>query len=137
MKTKEEVKTESRTVFYAVLFESMRKAALELGYALALHGSMQSDMDMIAVAWVEDAEPVESLVKAINDCLGRTYWTEHNFKTMGKKPHGRIVYTLSIMGDWYIDLSIIPPKNDSEELDNKETIVADAIMGVKDMTSYI
>ena len=68
-KNKEEVKINGKPVFYAVLYNSMKEAALECGYALAMHGSMHSDMDLIAVAWVENAEPVEVLVKAINDCL--------------------------------------------------------------------
>ncbi len=93
-----------------MLYNDFKRAALECGYALALHGSMHSDMDLIAVPWVEDAKPVEELAKAINDCIGKTVWKERNLERDVKtKPHGRIVYTLSIMGDWYIDLSIIPP----------------------------
>lgn len=110
MKTKEEVRIEGKPVFYSVLYNSMKKAALELGYTLAMHGSMHSDMDLIAVAWVEDARPVEELAAAINDCIGNTVWKEHNLQDRKQKPHGRIAYSLSIGGDWYIDLSIIPPQ---------------------------
>lgn len=109
MKDKSEIRVEGRPVVYSILFNPMKKAALELGYALTIHGSMHSDMDLIAVAWVEDAKPVEELVKAISDCLGKTIWKDHHFKDPKIKPHGRIVYTLSIFRDWYIDLSIIPP----------------------------
>lgn len=110
MKTKEEVRVDGKPVFYAVLYNSMKTAALELGYALALHGSMHSDMDLIAVAWTEDARPIEELAAAINKCIGATVWSESNLETFVVKPHGRIVYTLSIMGDYYIDLSVIPPQ---------------------------
>jgi hypothetical protein len=109
MKTKDEVRIEGKPVFYSVLYNPMKKAALELGYALALHGSMHSDMDLIAVAWVEDAAPIEDLAAAINDCIGNTIWKDHNLEKRTEKPHGRIVYSLSIGADWYIDLSIIPP----------------------------
>ena len=109
MKTKDEVRTEGRAVFYAVLYPSMRRAALECGYALALHGSMETYLDMIAVAWTEDAKPVETLAAAINECIGRTVWKDSNIEKSTPKPHGRIVYTLSILGDYYIDLSIMPP----------------------------
>lgn len=108
MKDRSEVRVEGRPVFYAVLYESMRKAALDLGYALALHGSMQSDMDLMAMPWTEDARPIEDLVSAINDCVGKTVWYESNLTNRTEKPHGRIVYTLSIMGDYYIDFSIMP-----------------------------
>lgn len=113
-KDKSEVKIEGKPVFYAVLYNSMKKAALELGYALAMHGSMHSDMDLIAVAWVEDAKPIEELVQAINNCLGRTVWKEHNLKNYEERPHGRIAYTLSILGDWHIDLSVIPPNTQNK-----------------------
>ena len=43
-KTKEQVRIDGKPVFYAMLYDSMRKAALDYCYALALHGSMQSDM---------------------------------------------------------------------------------------------
>jgi hypothetical protein len=111
MKTKEEVKIEGKPVFYSILINPMKTAALDCGYTLAMHGSMHSDMDLIAVAWTEDAKPVAELVSSLNDCLGNTIWKEHNLETCTEKPHGRLAYTLSIGGDWFIDLSIIPPKN--------------------------
>lgn len=109
MKNADEVNPNGRPVFYAVLYNDFRKAALECGYALALHGSMARDMDLIAVAWNEDAASVETLVKRISDCIGETVWKDHHLNTAETKPHGRISYTLSIMGEWFIDLSVIPP----------------------------
>lgn len=110
MKNKSEVELNGKPVFYTVLYESFRKAALDCGYALALHGTMHNDMDMIAVPWVEDAKPIDVLVSKLSDCIGATVWKGHHF-TVGLKPHGRIVHTLSIFKDWYIDLSIIPPRS--------------------------
>ncbi|GAB3164767.1 hypothetical protein [Telluribacter humicola] len=109
MKDKTQVKPEGKPVFYAVLYNDFRRAALDCGYALALHGSMARDMDLIAIAWTEDAAPVETLVAAISDCIGQTIWKDYHLKNPSQRPHGRITYTLSIMGDWFIDLSIIPP----------------------------
>lgn len=119
MKTKEELLAKeetlgrygSRAVFYAVLYSEFRKAAIECGYTLALHGSMAKDMDLIAVAWTEEATDPKVLVSKISDLIGDTVWRDHHLKRCFKgKPHGRIVYTLTIMGDWYLDLSMIPPK---------------------------
>jgi len=109
-KQKEEIDTNGRAVFYAVLWPSFRKAAIDCGWGLALHGSMESDMDLMAMPWVEDAKPVEELVKAISDCIGGTIWKDHHFTPFLGKPHGRIVYTLSIVGDFYIDLSVMTRK---------------------------
>ncbi len=108
MKSKEEVTTNGRAVFYTVLWESFRKAALDCGWTLALHGSMASDMDMMAMPWVEDAKPVEKLIAALSDCIDNTIWKDSHFEPFHGKPHGRVVYTLSIFSDFYIDLSIMP-----------------------------
>lgn len=107
-KTKEEITSMGRTGFYAVLFESFRKAALDCGWALGIHGSMATDMDMMAMPWTEDAQSPEILIKAISDCIDCTIWKDRHVIAHHGKPHGRIVYTISIFSDFYIDLSIIP-----------------------------
>jgi hypothetical protein len=112
MKDKSEIKIEGKPVFYAILYNSMRQAALDCGYALALHGSMHSDMDLMAMAWTEDAKSEEELIKVIDNCIGETIWKQCNFKWERiEKPHGRVSYIISIIGGWFIDLSIMPPKN--------------------------
>lgn len=111
MKEASEVRTEGRAVFYAMFWNEFRRTAIDCGYALALHGSMESDMDLIAVPWVDEPQPVETLVSRLSDCLGQTIWKDHHFKNAGAKPHGRQVYTLRIHGNWYIDLSIFLPQN--------------------------
>lgn len=108
MKSKDEVIVNGKPEFYAVLYPSMKKAALECGYALALHGSMHSDMDLMAMPWVEDAKDPDELVKALDDCVGKTVWKDFNWKQKAVRAHGRIIYTISIMGDWHIDLSVMP-----------------------------
>lgn len=109
MKDKSEVPLDGKPVFYAVLYESMRKAALDCGYALALHGSMHSDMDLMAMPWVQEAKPVELLVDALDLCIGHTVWKDMKWKDHTFKPHGRESFTISIIGNWHIDLSVISP----------------------------
>ena len=99
-----------KATFYAVLYADFRRVAIDCGYALALHGSMASDMDLIAVAWTEEATDPDTLVSRIENCIGRTVWKKYGFnKPPTIKPHGRLSYLINIMGDWYIDISIIPP----------------------------
>lgn len=104
-----EITTNGRAVFYAVLYPSFRKAAMDCGYALALHGSMANDMDILAVPWVQNASSVETLVKAISNCIGETIWKDCHLLLPEEKPHNRIAYSLSIYSNFYIDLSIIKP----------------------------
>ena len=98
-KTKDQVTTNGRAVFYTILWPSFRKAALDCGWAIALHGSMASDMDMMAMPWTEDAVCKEDFVQAMSNCIGKTIWSDHHFKADKSKPHGRISYTLSIFSD--------------------------------------
>jgi hypothetical protein len=103
--------TQGKPAFYAVLYPSMKEVATNCGYTLAIHGSTARDMDLIAVPWVEDPKSVSTLVSELNKCLGNTVWSEHNLTNKETKPHGRVSYTLSIGGNWFIDLSVTPPKS--------------------------
>ena len=110
-KTKEEVKTNHRSPFYAMMLPELTKVALDHGYALAIHGSMMSDLDMIAVPWIQNADAVEVLANAMYERVGRTIWQDDQNMQPTYFPHGRVTYAICIMGDVYIDLSIITPIN--------------------------
>ena len=116
MKDKSEVTHTGRAVFYTILYPMFRKKALDLGYTLALHGSMANDMDLIAVPWIDEAADEIELVKALSDCIGETVWKDYHFKNPKEQPHNRITYTLSIFSDWYIDLSIMKKINLNYEI---------------------
>lgn len=76
------------------------------GYALAVHGSLHRDLDLIAVAWTEEADSPETLVEMLckwEELIHVGDWTE--------KPHGRRAVTLQTREYAKpIDLSIIPPR---------------------------
>jgi hypothetical protein len=98
-----------RAPFYAIMYHEFRNIALLHGYALSLHGSMANDMDMIAVPWVQHVRPVEDLVEAIHKSMGKTIWHDTIIQKAKEQPHNRVTYSLVIMGDWHIDLSIMKP----------------------------
>lgn len=50
---------------YAALVPLFAAVARPLGYAIAVHGSMRRDLDLVAVPWTDDAAPAENLVEAI------------------------------------------------------------------------
>jgi hypothetical protein len=91
--------------FYASLLPALKDEARQHGYALALHGSLQRDMDLIAVPWVENAASEKELVEAI--CK-----RANAFPVAGdspkKKPHGRSAWSLYFGGHPYIDLCVMP-----------------------------
>ena len=45
-KDRESVTTNGRAAFYACMWDDFRQAAMDCGWALGLHGSLASDMDI-------------------------------------------------------------------------------------------
>lgn len=91
-------------VLYVALYPLMRKRARKLGYALAVHGSLVRDCDLIAVPWVENAVEPYELAKALSEITH----SEISLDAPMIKPFGRIAYTFQIGGaGGYVDLSIV------------------------------
>lgn len=118
-KSREHVTTNGRAAFYACMWESFRNAALDCGWALGLHGSLNNDMDIMAMPWVENATTPEEMIKSLLACFTDKEWKEEKLKPFTDKPNSRIVYTISIWADFYIDISIITPLNNKK---NNHTI---------------
>ncbi len=92
-----------RPSLYATLYTLMVPTAREMGYALAIHGSLVNDMDLVAVPWTDraqgDAELLQTLLKVHNlTLLGGS----------GVKAHGRRSWTLGWDAGLAVDLSIMP-----------------------------
>lgn len=81
---------------------SIRGIAGELGYAIAVHGSLDRDIDLIAAPWTADAVDALELLQAIIQRRGLVV------TGFSKKPHGRMGFTLEGRGAKTIDLSIMP-----------------------------
>lgn len=117
IKTKEQLRER-----YASYLPSLMKIANGCGYALAVHGSMKRDLDLIAVPWVKNAMAPESLVIFLErSLLGfshmRSFWKKHS--EIDKKYHGRKAYIFAFaelannfetknLRHAIIDLSIMP-----------------------------
>ena len=89
---------------FAALATPMQRTAMRHGYALAIHGSLRRDMDVVAIPWVDDADSPGDLIKALCRVHGLT-----DGGHVTQKPHGRLAYTLIIgTSRRYVDLSIMP-----------------------------
>lgn len=103
--------------FYAALFPQLVEIAKAHGYALAVHGTMHRDFDLIAVPWAAEATDSLALIKALKAATGTNthsfecdhYWPDCNPTA---KPHGRLAYSLHFTdrgGDGpYMDVSVMP-----------------------------
>lgn len=99
-----------RSLLDAIL-PPIRIAARHHGYAVAVHGSLKRDIDLVAVAWREhNVSTSDELVKAICGAISGVTGNCLRMADSSAKPHGRIAYTLihgGFIGE--IDLSVIPP----------------------------
>ena len=103
---------------YVALMPMLKEIARLHGYALAAHGSMERDLDLIAIPWKEDALPEVELVEAIRVSIGgHRPGTDIKYKreTPEKKPHGRLAWSFyfdekraRIEEGPYIDISVMP-----------------------------
>lgn len=107
MKSREHIVMNGKPIFYACIYEDLRKAAAGCGWALGLHGSLANDMDIMAMPWTEDAKPVEVMIQALSDCFTESPFTEYHTTPHYTKPNNRVVYTISIWADFHLDINVI------------------------------
>ncbi len=117
---------------YAFYFEHIKQIGLNYGYNIVLHGSMNRDLDLVAIPWSEQLGDKEQMIEDIATVIGgnilmqnRSVDNEHGDR-YSEKPHGRIVYIININRDfemrfngsrseikeyadpqYYIDISVI------------------------------
>jgi hypothetical protein len=119
--------------YVRVLLPALRCVAEQCGYALAVHGSLERDIDLIAAPWRICAVGPERVAEQIfNVCKCVTgfakwcgNWDETSDFKPGpgtlpnpeRKPYGRLGYSILLSGGPYIDLSVMPREN--KEPDNE------------------
>lgn len=104
------MKAASRAPAYAVIYHGLAEIARRHGYALAIHGSLQTDLDLIAVPWVNTATDAETLITALyahcGACLPAT--PDAEIHAPEQKPHGRRAWNLYMMAGAKVDVSVLP-----------------------------
>ena len=96
--------------WYVMAYTGLERIAWRHGYALALHGSMGRDLDLVAIPWTEDADSPEKLIEAfVRFVIKKADVQMHTLRTPVHKPHGRLAYAIPIGHDGhYLDVSIMP-----------------------------
>jgi hypothetical protein len=108
---------------YCALYPGIAEITREHGYALAVHGSLARDMDLICIPWVESPSDPSDVVKAIT--------SKFAIRTVGDPDtthHGRERWTITVgFGECFIDLSFMPRFKPSElqRIDKIRTAVLD------------
>lgn len=97
--------------------DRVRAVARECGYAIAVHGSMARDLDLVAVPWMVKAVCAQDLVDALCEQIplherpGNVYPDGVTVTPNPEaKPWGRLAWSLAgCPRPWlYVDLSVAP-----------------------------
>lgn len=94
------------TCVYASWIPALQDVARRHGYALTIHGSVASDLDLFAVPWVEYPTTPEALIDGLRDA----YHIVDDWQVIGPdpKPHGRRAWNVIIGGALVFDVSVVP-----------------------------
>ncbi len=89
---------------YCAMYPDLAQIAKFHGYALAIHGSLIRDFDLICVPWIpEPSEPKEVVAEMVKS-FALTEIGEPE-----TRDHGRLIYTLAVgFGECFLDLSFMP-----------------------------
>lgn len=92
---------------YCALYPGLAEITRAHGYALAVHGSLGRDMDLVCVPWTDDpSEPKEVLASITREFAIRVIGDAPEIKK-----HGREAWTISVgFGECALDLSFMPRK---------------------------
>lgn len=90
---------------YCAIYPELAEIARKHGYAMAIHGSLARDMDLICIPWVDEPGSHRDVI----DEICKTFAIREVGGPPTLKKHGRLAYTLSIaFGECAIDLSFMP-----------------------------
>jgi hypothetical protein len=121
------MKDATRAPVYAMMYHGLCDTARKFGYALAIHGTVTADLDLIAVPWIDDAAPAETMVEALRKHINAVEYPELLRRQLGdenlvqqilarrdepkdpeQKPHGRRAWNLYLDHGGKVDLSVMP-----------------------------
>ncbi len=102
--------------FFDSLFPALKFVAKKCGYALLVHGSLKTDIDLVAVPWRATAVSQEALAEEIRLTAERITGTAENrhpdnsptLKPCGRKAWAFWLVPIGCRGP-YIDLSVVSP----------------------------
>lgn len=97
------MKPANNAPMYCAMYVQLTEICRANGYALAVHGSMARDFDLIAVPWIKEPSNPEQVVSLITTQLAVSQIDEPVVME-----HSRICYTLAMYGEFFFDFSFMP-----------------------------
>lgn len=115
------LRARARALAFAAALPALQAVARDHGYALAVHGSMATDLDLIAVPWVETAVDAATLAEALRECIGGFKSPRDHHPVW--KPHGRLCWSFFCNEECdgpYLDVSILPRRRKNAHFCSEE-----------------
>lgn len=110
--------THAKPSLYAYYFEQLKDIAYTYGYNLVLHGSLNRDLDLIAIPWQVNIGDQDEMINEFCTVLGGRQMIQSK-EDRYCFPHGRMSYVINLnRGEYthpdfhdpqyYLDISVIP-----------------------------
>lgn len=99
---------------YVGLYPILSEVARDHGYALAVHGTVSRDFDLVAIPWTTEAVDADTLIRAMAQRVSYTMSTvltiDDLFKPLytSQKPHGRRSWAIPLDSGAVLDVSVMP-----------------------------
>jgi hypothetical protein len=95
---------------YVAVYPMLCEIARENGYALAIHGTVTRDFDLVACPWTNEAVDPHVLYDALTKWLDSRQYIPGGSKLEEpeQKPHGRLAWSIPTGNGSVIDLNIMP-----------------------------
>ncbi len=99
---------------YAAFYPMLAEIARENGYALAIHGTVTRDFDLIAIPWVKECVSSDTLIHLIANYAAMFYFDKkHSLIGPEIKEHGRKAWSILMGNGAVIDFSVMPLLDDA------------------------
>lgn len=96
---------------FAFMYIGLCNVARENGYALAVHGTLNCDFDLVAIPWTNEAIEPFALVKQIEARIGicePDIFLGLHTQEPEIKPHGRLAWLIKLGNGAALDISVMP-----------------------------
>ena len=95
---------------YVAVYPMLSELARKHGYALAIHGTVTRDFDLIACPWTDEAVDPIALYEAVVEWLQALEYVAEDsaLREPEQKPHGRLAWCIPTGNGSVVDLSVMP-----------------------------
>ena len=80
-----------------LLLPALREVARSCGYAIAVHGSLERDIDLVAIPWADLAISPDSITNELFGVVNAVFRTA-TLHPPSNKPHGRRAWLIQFCG---------------------------------------